>query len=222
MEPTLRHKLLTYLGGIAIALASSSTSNIGSELGMIPEPIIEELLGEIDSEKWTYKDLISFAELLSEDPRKQIRRHAARLFINLQPDFLSSNPEPIFAKMAQDKDPVVRSTLAWGLAQWLSHLNGLQRTNLVLEWVLSNNASLRQIVAKALSWEVNTLGVDLAIEHLANDQNANVRTAVVEAVENRVQDNPALYSGILSRLTSDKAPSVRKSARRAARRLRLA
>lgn len=219
MDSFLRHKLLAYLAGAAIALSSGSIANAGPDLTVIPEPIMVELLDDVVDEDWRTKDLIKLAEVLTDDPRRQVRCRTADFFARTKDAFSGHDLEPFFRKLAQDQDPMVRSSAARGIGDWLARLDEFERDRVVLEWALSASASVRETLARVLSQGVATLGADLAIEHLASDDNSKVRFAVVQAAERQFQGNPSLYSELLRRLTSDATRSVRRSARRAAVRL---
>ncbi|MBN2496904.1 MAG: HEAT repeat domain-containing protein [Deltaproteobacteria bacterium] len=221
MDATLRHKLLAYLGGAAIAMSSGPAAGAGSELARVPETIIADLLGEVDEECWGAQDLASLAGVLAEDPRRRVRRRAAELLGRADLDISAVELEPLLERLGQDEDPAVRRTLARTVARWLGRQTGLERARAVLEWALSDRAAIRRALAGALSHGVTALGDDLAIEQLGCDPSPEVRAAVVEAVGRRLQQDPALYLRLLERLTSDEAPAVRRSARRAAARLHL-
>jgi hypothetical protein len=219
MDAVLRHKLLAYLGGAAIAFSSGSAEAARSDLAMIPEPIMEEFLEDVDNDEWRPADFFSLAELLAGDPRSKIRYLIAELFTRIRSDLLNGDLEPVLAKLAKDKDPLVQSTLTRSITSWLSHLDELDRARVVLEWALSDDAPVRQAIAAAISHGVSALWVDFAVEHLSEDESSDVRAAVVEAAQNRFHENPALYFEILGRLCSDETRSIKRSARRATARL---
>jgi len=215
MDTMLRHKLLGYLGGLAIAFSSGSVEAARSDLAMIPDPIMEELLDDLNNDDWRPNDFVRLAKLLADDPRSKVRYLTAELFTKLKAEFLNSELEPVLAKLARDKDPLVQSTLTPSITGWLSHLNELDRGKVVLEWSLSDDAPVRQAIAAAISSGVKGLWVDFTVEHLSRDENQDVRAEVVKAAQNRFRTNPSFYSEILGRLCYDESRSIRRSARRA-------
>lgn len=201
MEKSFRQKLLAYLGTAAITLTAGSMVVAGPDLTMIPERIVEDFLHDVDGEGWNDEDLATFYWMLADDPRKNIRRSTAALFAKIKFGSMSINLEPVLLKFAGDPDAMVRNALAPGLALWLSRLDTLHRTNVIVEWAISDDDSVRQTIARTLSYDVDAFGVDSVIEHLANDENEAVRAEIVGAAEKHFTDNPAFYTKILNHLS---------------------
>lgn len=215
MDTTLKHKLFTYLAGAAIAFNSGSVLNARTGLAEIPEPVILDLLSEVEGEDWRKNDLIRLTELLTEDPRMQVRRRAAEMLKALGGNDSWGRIEPILLKLARDSEPEVRASVTETMAHWLSSLDGLARARLVLEWSVSADSKIRLVLAQALSSGVPSFGTDLALEYLCEDADSEIRKAAIEAVKGRFQENPDFYNEILKRMSMDRNRAVRRAARRA-------
>ena len=215
MDATLKHKLFTYLAGAAIAFNSGSVTSAKTGLAEIPEPVIMDLLSEVDGEDWRTNDLIRLTELLAEDPREQVRRRAAEFLKAFGGKESWDRIEPILLKLAGDSEPAVRASVTETMTHWLSSLNELVRARLVLEWSVSADSKIRLILAQALSSGIPSFGADLALEYLGEDADSEIRRAAIEAVKSRFQENPDFYHSMLKRLLMDKSRSVRRAARRA-------
>lgn len=215
MDATLKHKLFTYLAGAAIAFSSGSVANAKTGLVEIPEPVIMELLSDVDGDDWRENDLLRLMELLAEDPRQQVRRRAAEFLTNFNEKGFFEGVEPILLKLAGDSDPAVRASVTGTIAHWLESLDQLVRARLVLEWSVSEDARIRLILAQALASGVPSFGADLALEYLGEDADSEIRRAAIEAIKMRFQENPDFYRGVLKRRLMDEDRLVRRAARRA-------
>jgi len=220
MNTTLRHKLLAYLAGAALVVPSASATAGQSDLSMIPEPIMVELLGEMDNEAWSSDDIRSLLELLAEDPRKQVRRSTVELLDHIRNGRAWSDFEPVLEKLARDESPEVKGALATTVANWLSLADHFTASRVVLEWASSEMKAMRRIMARALGLGFQALGADLALECLARDRDPAVRRDTIRTIANRFVENPDLYARILSGLATDSSRSVRKTARRTLKQLK--
>jgi HEAT repeat protein len=214
MDATLKHKLFTYLAGAAIAFSSGSVANAKTGLVEIPEPVIMDLLSEVDGDDWRENDLLRLMELLAEDPRQQVRCRAAEILKNFGGKGFWVRIEPILLKLAGDSEPAVRASVTGTIAHWLSRLDELVRARLVLEWSVSADSRIRLILAQALASGVPSFGADLALECLGEDADSEIRRAAIEAIKRRFQENPDFYRGVLKRRLTDKDRLVRRAARR--------
>jgi HEAT repeat protein len=215
MDATLKHKLFTYLAGAAIAFSSGSVASAKTGLVEIPEPVIMELLSDVDGDDWRENDLLRLMELLAEDPRQQVRRRAAEFLTNFDGKGFFEGVEPILLKLAGDSDPAVRASVTGTIAHWLASLDQLVRARLVLEWSVSGDSRIRLILAQALASGVPSFGADLALEYLGEDADSEIRRAAIEAIKRRFRENPDFYRGVLKRRLTDKDRLVRRAARRA-------
>jgi len=215
MDATLKHKLFTYLAGAAIAFSSGSVANAKTGLVEIPEPVIMELLSDVEGDDWREDDLFHLMELLAEDPRQQVRCRAAEFLKDFDGEGFWDRIEPIMLNLAGDSEPAVRASVTGTVTQWLSNLDELVRARLVLEWSVSSDARIRLIVARALASGIPSFGADLALEYLAEDADAEIRKTAIEAIKRRFQENPDFYRGVLKRRLTDKDRLVRREAQRA-------
>ena len=215
MDATLKHKLFTYLAGAAIAFSSGSVANARTGLTEIPEPVIMDLLSDVDGDDWRENDLLRLMDLLAEDPRQQVRRRAAEFLKNFDRKGFFEGVEPILLKLAGDPEPAVRASVTGTIAHWLESLDQLVRARLVLEWSVSEDSRIRLILAQALASGVPSFGADLALEYLCEDADPEIRQAAIDAIKRRFQENPEFYRGVLKRRLTDKDRLVRRAARRA-------
>lgn len=214
MDSTLRQKLLCYLGGAALTMAAGSTAAAQPDLVAIPETIIVDLLDDVEKEGWQTQDVARLVRLLAKDPRRQVRSRVLVVLPSLADKQSLEETEEIFLRLAQDEDQFVRYSMTESFAGWLEAQDALTRLRVITEWAVSANLFSRKAIARVLSYRFQTLGVDWVIEHLSNDPSSKVRTASVFAAESRLQENPAMYSGLVQRLTGDKDRRVRKVARK--------
>ncbi len=218
MDGTLRHKLLTYLAGAALAM-SSGPAAATTALAEIPTPVIDDLLDDVEQEGWGAADLTDLANLLAEDPRKVIRRRVAELLASSHADLSASELEFVMRKLARDRDPMVRCSLARSVATWLEALGGFERADLVLDWATSVEPLVRQTVAEAMSYGIDVLAADLIVEQLARDPTPSVRREAARAAAHCYADNPELYGPLLQCLLDDPSGQVRRVARLAQQQL---
>jgi HEAT repeat protein len=215
MDSTLKHKLFTYLAGAAIAFGSGAVTSAKTGLEEIPEPVIIDLLTEVEEDVWRENDLVRLTELLAEDPRDQVRRRAAEFLKSIGGTESWGRIEPILLKLAADPDAAVRASVTETMAHFLSALNEITRARLVLEWSVSADSRIRLALAQALSSGIPSFGADLALEYLSEDSDSKIKKAAIEAIKRRFHENPGSYHSILRRLLLDKDRSIRKAARRA-------
>lgn len=81
----------------------------------------------------------------------------------------------------------------------------LARTQLVCEWATSPSVVHRRAVARALAHPFMCAGVPTAIETLAADSDAHVRTAAMQAALLRFGHDPRRYGAVLDRGDSRRA-----------------
>ncbi|OGQ88998.1 MAG: hypothetical protein A2289_18450 [Deltaproteobacteria bacterium RIFOXYA12_FULL_58_15] len=214
MEFTFKKKLLAYLSGAALSL-TAGTATARLELDAIPESVIEDLLDDLEKERWRAPDMSCLMNLLATDSRRQVKSRVLEFFAAPIIQRPLDNTEQVFRCLAEDNDRVVRRAAAEAISRWLATEGGLNRLRFTSEWSLSDEPRLREAIARSLAGPVTIVGVDLLLEHLAKDPVHAVRCATARAAESRFEENPAAYENVLRRLASDSDRRVRKSARRA-------
>ena len=212
MDTTLRRKLLTYLGGAAIALSPNTIDQTNSTVSLIPDRVMEEFLDDVNDENWKSKDLIKLVQLLVDSPSAQIRCHAASLLSKVELDLEHREIKSIMSRLARDEEPSVRETLAESVAARIGKLSELDRMQIILDWSLSSETAIRRHAANVMSHCVSTFGADLALDYLSNDESMDVRLAVVEASAKRINEDRDWYGEIIERLSEDESLPVRMSA----------
>jgi hypothetical protein len=107
----------------------------------------------------------------------------------------------------------VRLAASHGLARAIQRATPVDRIELVSQWALSESALERAAIARALADPVPVFMLDLVVEHLTYDSDAEVRKSVAQAAAAHFHEDPASYARIAERLAGDPEVSVRSAAR---------
>lgn len=125
--------------------------------------------------------------------------------------------ETLLERLARDPVAIVREAAADSLRRLLERSDPLTRTRIVAEWATSSSGRVRAVVACALAGDLQFVGQQVVMEHLARDPSAEVRQGVSRAAGARLGVTPRSLR-VLDRLASDNRRSVRLAALGALRR----
>jgi hypothetical protein len=172
--------------------------------------------GDYDRAPWHPDDLGALLQLVSRDPRVQVRERVAELAGSFpqRTGTAGTTAQQVLSALCADPSSRVRVAAGRGLARLLQASSPVERIELISTWATSSHAHRRAAIARALCAATPMFVTDLAIEQLANDGATEVRSAALEAAAAHFEDAPSIYARIAQARSDDSDPGVRYAARR--------
>lgn len=211
MRARLRRSLFAQLAAMSVALGPDNSA-AAEKLESFPEEVLSEAIEEAESEGISPEERARVIRWIASDARPFIRAQAAAAAATLWPARPSDTLE-LLRSLASDRADVVRSAVGTGLSRVLAQAPPVDRIQIVCEWTTSADPAVRVAVARALASPTPVFVGDLAIECLAADPKAEVRTAALLAAAAHFEEAPTHYAAIAQRLATDPERGVRRIAR---------
>lgn len=184
-------------------------------LAQVPaDLVIDSMEEDTDCSPWHPEDLGALLQLVSHDPRVQVRTRVAELAGERWHDLPLPVANEALIALAGDPSARVRAAVGRGLAQLIARSAPADRIELVSAWSTSDEPQRRAAIARALCAPTPMFVTDLAIEQLAADPVADVRAAALDAAAAHFEQAPRLYAEIAQARSEDPDPGVRYAARR--------
>jgi hypothetical protein len=173
------------MAGIRKVLKSAALAAVGG-LGLsgVPEQVVERLLepSELescdDAERW---HVLCGA---ARDPRPGIRQSVAAQLPNYGFE-LEPRTEALVLELAHDSDPGVRRVLSASLGRLMKRVRAIDRGRVVATLATNDDPKVRFVIASALSWPFEAVGVVTALRALSTDPAEDVQTAALRAIRAR-------------------------------------
>jgi hypothetical protein len=212
---SMKKVVLQYLTAAALAV-SCGYAEAAPALLKVPEAAVVDALDD-DAGSGGTPERRAILRLLAADPRVSVRSRVP-LWAGTMWFDEPAEAEALVRELASDPAVEVRDAAAAGVSVLLAVASPIDRMRIVADWSLAEGPSARIAIASALRLPIGVVGVASAIEHLAADPDAAVRTRALEAAERRYDEAPAAYRAVAIRLTHDEDPAVRRLAARLVRR----
>jgi HEAT repeat protein len=186
-------------------------------LAELPPELILDAIEDAEVASQPLHDRVSLLHLASHDPRVRVRSQVAASLATL-PTEAGSATEGLIAILASDPAERVRQAAGRALASLLRRSSPAERVELLSRWTLSERATDRAAIARALAERLPVLLGDVAIEQLATDSVREVRAAAFDAALARFDELPATYLKLARAGANDEDGRVRELAHRMLRR----
>jgi HEAT repeat protein len=183
-------------------------------LAEVPADLVIDSMEDADRTPWHPEDLGALLQLVSRDPRVQVRARVAELAGSVWRSVPLAAAQDVLAALCCDPSARVRAAAARGLARVIERAAPADRIELISAWTASAQPQRRAAVARALCAPTPMFVTDLAIEQLAGDPVAEVRSAALEAAAAHFQEAPSIYARIAEARSQDEDEGVRHAARR--------
>jgi hypothetical protein len=183
-------------------------------LAEVPAELVIDSMEEADRTPWHPDDLGALLQLVSKDPRVQVRARAAELAGSVWRNVPAATAHEVLLLLCSDPSARVRAAAGRGLAQVIERAAPADRIELISEWTTSADPHRRSAIARALCAQTPMFVTDLAIEQLAGDPVAEVRAAALEAAAAHFVEAPGVYAAIAQARSQDEDEGVRHAARR--------
>jgi hypothetical protein len=219
-EAVMQQSVLKRLASIWVA-SCCGLADPAAALAQVPADLVIDRVDDVSSDDadrtpWHPDDLGALLQLLSHDPRVQVRERIADLagaFPARAPHAVSV-AQQVLAALCADPSARVRAAAGRGLGRLLAAASPVERIELIGSWSTSEDPHRRAAIARALSEATPMFVTDLAIEQLANDRATEVRSAALDAAAAHFDEAPSVYARIAQDRVDDPDPGVRYVARR--------
>ncbi len=212
MKKPLEQGILKYLAGVALAFTAGSVDP-APELLRVPASLVGDIVEEVEEADWQPEARQRMLQLLTHDPRPMVRVRVSEAVSAIWTEAPNDASE-MLRNLANDESGLVRAAAAATLADILARASLLDRVALVAEWTISEEATERRTLARALCAPTPVLIGDLAIDQLARDSEPTVRRWAMLAATRHFRDNPALYATVARGRLADPDLEVRSAAQR--------
>lgn len=169
------------LKGVA---ALAAAAGVGGGLAGVPEQLVERLLQPAELEECDEMDRWHVIRHAAQDPRPAVRQAVAA---NL-PEYgleLGLDTEQLVLQLARDSEPGIRRVLSGSLGRLLSSVRPIDRSRVVSTLATNDDENVRFVIASALAWPFEAVGVVTALRALAADPTDHVRSAAQRAIRAR-------------------------------------
>jgi HEAT repeat protein len=183
-------------------------------LAELPAELVIDSMEDVERTPFQPDDLGALLQLVSRDPRVQVRARAAELAGSVWRNVPLPVAQEVLLRLSGDPSARVRAAAGRGLAQVIERAAPADRIELISEWSTSTDPDRRVAIARALCAQCPMFVTDLAIEQLASDPNAEVRAAALEAAAAHFVEAPTVYAAIAQSRSLDEDEGVRHAARR--------
>jgi len=204
------------LVSVAVAWLCGSVDP-SAALAELPAELVLDAIDDANVADQPVHDRVSLLHLAVHAPRVRVRSQVAASLEKLPGD-AGFAAEGLIAVLAGDPSERVRVAAGRALAGFLSRCPPAERVELLSRWALSERATDRAAIARALAERGPVLLSDVAVEQLASDSVGEVRAAAFEAAAARFDELPATYLKIARAGTADDDVRVRELAHRMLRR----
>jgi hypothetical protein len=211
MRSRVRRRLFARIAASSIALGASGSA-AAAELAKLPEDLLSDVIEEVEAGPAADGERQRVLRWIASDARPFVRAHAATAAGALWPEQREQTLE-LLRDLACDRSEVVRTAAAAGLARLVRRASPVERIQVVCEWAVSDQPSLRAAIARALVSPTPAFVTDLAIESLAGDADPEVRALALTAAAAHFEEAPQHYRGVAEKLANDEARAVRRVAR---------
>jgi len=185
-----------------------------SALAEVPAELVINSMEDADRMPWPPDDLGALLQLVSRDPRVQVRARVAELAGSVWRNAPLEAAHEVLVLLCTDPSARVRAAAGRGLAQLIERSAPADRIELISAWSTSSDLHRRTAIARALCAQCPMFVTDLAIEQLASDESAEVRSAALDAAAAHFAEAPSIYAAIAQARSLDEDEGVRHAARR--------
>ena len=179
-------QILKRVAAMAVAFSAGVTPMAAAELAQIPEDVLERLIEPDELANIDETDREQLLSVLALDTRASVRARTAISLQFLSPQ-LSPRIESMLEQLAADPAPGVRQVLAGILGPVMARMPALDRTCLIGSWSASPSEHERYVIASALGWPFDAVGVRSALAALSEDASPTVRAAAHRSSNRRAQ-----------------------------------
>jgi HEAT repeat protein len=190
------------------------------EIRTMPTELLGGLVDQLNDDEWGAGDRLRVLHLLSRDPRAEVRARVAEKAYTLW-NGGPTDAVQLLRTLSRDGSAQVRRAAAAGLESLLRNAMPVDRVALIAEWATSDVVEERVAIAAVLRGDIPCFINDLVVGQFAEDPNDTVRRLATEALARHVDEHPEMYAQAAMRLASDPIRAIRRTARRALKRLRL-
>ncbi|HMI92551.1 MAG TPA: HEAT repeat domain-containing protein [Polyangiales bacterium] len=180
----------------------------------MPAELVINSMEDADRMPWPPDDLGALLQLVSRDPRVQVRARVAELAGSVWRNAPLEAAHEVLVLLCTDPSARVRAAAGRGLAQLIERSAPADRIELISAWSTSSDLHRRTAIARALCAQCPMFVTDLAIEQLASDESAEVRSAALDAAAAHFAEAPSIYAAIAQARSLDEDEGVRHAARR--------
>jgi hypothetical protein len=212
MDLAPRRQLLRRLAVVLMA-AGMGAVDPANALREFPEEALTAMVEESLEPHWRSHHRAQLLWLLARDSRSQVRGRVAEAAAALWPEQAREALDLLHA-LVRDADRQVRSLAVRGLAELLERALPIDRTQIVSDWALSENARERAAIAIVLKGRTLLYLADLALAQLATDADPGVRRLALLAARQRWREDSASYRQLALERCDDPDARVRRSARK--------
>jgi len=178
-------QILKRVAAMAVVFSAGVAPMAAAELAQIPEELLESLIEPDELASIDETDREQLLSVLALDTRASVRARTAISLQFLSPQ-LTPRMERMLAQLAADPAPGVRQVLAGVLGSVIARMPALDRTCLLCSWSTSPREHERYVIASALGWPFDAVGVRSALAALAGDSSLDVREAAQRSSTRRV------------------------------------
>jgi hypothetical protein len=220
LEAIMQQSVLKRLASIWVA-SCCGLADPAAALAQVPADLVIDSVedassDDVDRSPWHPDDLGALLQLVSHDPRVQVRERVAELAGSFPHRTATAvvTAQVVLSELSCDPSSRVRVAAGRGLSRLLEAAAPVERIELISAWATSTDAHRRAAIARALSSATPMFVTDLAIEQLSGDAAAEVRIAALEAAAAHFDEAPSIYARIAQARSDDADPGVRYAARR--------
>jgi hypothetical protein len=177
-------QILKRVAAMAVLFSAGVAPLAAAELAQIPEEVLERLIEPEELANIEETDREQLLSVLALDTRASVRARTAISLQFLSPQ-LTPRIESTLRRLAADPAPGVRQVLAGVLGPVLARMPGLDRTSLIGSWSASPSEQERYVIASALGWPFDAVGVRSALAALSEDASPGVREAARRSSKRR-------------------------------------
>ncbi len=168
--------LVERLAVLAVGLSPDKAIVISDSLAKVPEPVLESALDGEPKGVAEREQRLLVLQLMRLDPRPGLRRAVADTCAGCAESPWEA--APLLSELAQDADSEVRGAAARAMASLLQHAAHADRTALLETWATHREPAVRLALVEGLACAPETVGLRTALDLLAEDPVAEVRSAV--------------------------------------------